>query len=59
MNFVMSKIYMEFSKSIQWMKKHYFYSHQKLTKLACLRDLFDSHCFIGEAEKQVHDFCFT
>ena len=26
---------------------------------ACLRDLFDSHCFMGEAEKQVHDFCFT
>ena len=33
MNFVMSKIYMEFSKSIQSMKKHYFYSHQKPTKL--------------------------
>ena len=29
------------------------------TDKACLRDLFDSHCFIGEAEKQVHDFCFT
>ena len=29
MNFVMSQIYMEFSKSIQSMKKHYFYSHQK------------------------------
>ena len=26
------------------------------TDKACLRDLFDSHCFIGEAEKQVHDF---
>ena len=26
---------------------------------ACLRDLFDSHCFMGEAEKQVHDFCVT
>ena len=26
---------------------------------ACLRDLFDSHCFMGESEKQVHDFCFT
>ena len=26
---------------------------------ACLRDLFDSHCFMGKAEKQVHDFCFT
>ena len=23
------------------------------------RDLFDSRCFMGEAEKQVHDFCFT
>ena len=23
---------------------------------ACLRDLFDSHCFMGESEKQVHDF---
>ena len=29
------------------------------TDKACLRDLFDSHCFVGEAEKQVHDFCFT
>ena len=29
------------------------------TDKACLRDLFDSHCFTGEAEKQVHDFCFT
>ena len=29
------------------------------TDKACLRDLFDSHCFMGEAEKQVHDFCFT
>ena len=28
-NFVMSHIYMELSKSIQSMKKHYFYSHQK------------------------------
>ena len=45
---------MEFSKSIQSMKKHYF-----KTDKACLRDLFDSHCFRGEAEKQVHDFCFT
>ena len=26
LNFVMSQIYMEFSKSIQSMKKHYFYS---------------------------------
>ena len=33
MNFVMSHIYMEFSKSIQSMKKHYFYSYQKPTKL--------------------------
>ena len=33
LNFVMSQIYMEFSKSIQSMKKHYFYSHQKPTKL--------------------------
>ena len=41
---------MEFSKSIQWMKK---------PNKACLRDLFDSHCFMGEAEKQIHDFCFT
>ena len=51
-------IYMEFSKSIQSMKKHYIYSHQKAKK-ACLRDLFDSHCFMREAEKQVYDFCFT
>ena len=29
------------------------------TDKACLRDLFDSHCFMGEAEKQVHDFWFT
>ena len=29
----MSHIYMEFSKSIQSTKKHYFYSHQKPTKL--------------------------
>ena len=29
------------------------------TDKACLRDLFDSHCFTGDAEKQVHDFCFT
>ena len=29
------------------------------TDKACLRDLFDSHCFMGEAEKQVHDFYFT
>ena len=29
------------------------------TDKACLRDLFDSHCFMGKAEKQVHDFCFT
>ena len=29
------------------------------TDKACLGDLFDSHCFMGEAEKQVHDFCFT
>ena len=28
------------------------------TDKACLRDLFDSHCFMGEAEKQVHEFCF-
>ena len=49
---------MEFSKSIQLMKKHFFYSHQKTDK-ACLQDLFDSYCFMGEAEKQVHDFCFT
>ena len=27
------QLYMEFSKSIQSMKKHYFYSHQKSTKL--------------------------
>ena len=27
------------------------------TDKACLRDLFDSHCFMGEAEKQFHDFC--
>ena len=47
---------MEFSKSIQSMKKHLFTSK---TDKACLRDLFDSHCFMGEAEKQVHDFCFT
>ena len=33
LNFVMTHIYMEFSKSIQSMKKHYFYSHQKPTKL--------------------------
>ena len=33
LNFVMSQIYMEFSKSIQSMKKHYFYSRQKPTKL--------------------------
>ena len=26
-------IHMEFCKSIQWMKKHYFLSHQKPTKL--------------------------
>ena len=26
------------------------------TDKACLRD---SHCFMREAEKQVHDFCFT
>ena len=37
LNFVMSQIYMEFSnyKSIQSMKKHYSYSHQKPTKLVC------------------------
>ena len=29
------------------------------TDKACLQDLFDSHCFMGEAEKQVHDFFFT
>ena len=29
------------------------------TDKACLRDLFDSHCLMGLAEKQVHDFCFT
>ena len=29
------------------------------TDKACLRDLFDSHCFVAEAEKQVHDCCFT
>ena len=34
LNFVMSQIYMEFSKLIQSMNKHYFYSHQKPTKLA-------------------------
>ena len=34
LNFVMSHIYMEFSKSIQSVK-HYFYSHQKPTKLVC------------------------
>ena len=33
LNFVMSQIYVEFSKSIQSMKKHYFYSHQKPSKL--------------------------
>ena len=30
-----------------------------ITDKACIRDLFDSHCFMGEAEKQVQDFCFT
>ena len=59
LNFVMSHIYMEFSKSIQSMKKHYFYSHKKPTKLVYEICTFDSHCFKGEAEKQVHDFCFT
>ena len=29
------------------------------TDKACLRDLLDSHCFMEEAEKEVHDFCFT
>ena len=29
------------------------------TDKACLRNLFDSHCLMGLAEKQVHDFCFT
>ena len=29
------------------------------TDKACLGDLFDSHCFMWEAEKQVYDFCFT
>ena len=33
LNFVISQIYMEFNKSIHSMKKHYFYSHQKPTKL--------------------------
>ena len=33
LNFVMSQIYIEFSKSIHSTKKHYFYSHQKPTKL--------------------------
>ena len=33
LNFVMSHIYMEFSKSIKSMKKHYFYSHQNPTRL--------------------------
>ena len=49
---------MEFSKSILSMKKHYFYSHQKPTKLVyeiCLIPIV----LLGEAEKQVHDFCFT
>ena len=29
------------------------------TDKACLRGPFNSHCFVGEAEKQVHDFRFT
>ena len=29
------------------------------TDKPCLRDLFESHCVVGEAEKQVYDFCFT
>ena len=34
LSFVMSNIYMEFSKSIQSMKKHYFYSHQNRQSLS-------------------------
>ena len=59
LDFVMSHIYMEVSKSIQSMKKHYFYSHQKPTKHVYEICFFYSHCFMGKAEKQVHDFCFT
>ena len=42
--------------AIQQREKHYFYSHQKPRKLVyeiCLIPI------MGEAEKQVHDFCFT
>ena len=42
---------MEFSKSIQSMKKRYFYSHQK-PKKACLRDLFDFDCFMGKLKNK-------
>ena len=45
---------MEFSKSIQSMKKHYFYSHQKPTKLVyeiclipiVLRGMLKNKCMI-------------
>ena len=54
LNFVMSQRCMEFSKSIQSMKKHYFYSHQKPTKLVyeiclipiVLRGMLKNKCMI-------------
>ena len=58
MNFVMSQIYMEFGK-IDSVDEETLLLFTSKTDKACLRDLFDSHCFMGEAEKQVHDFCFT
>ena len=54
----MSQKSMEFCKSIQSMKKHYFLSHQKPTKLVyeiCLIPIV----LWGKLKKQVHDFCFV
>ena len=59
LNFVLSQIYMEFSKSIQSMKKHYFYSHQKPTKLAQEICLIPTVLWGKLKKKKVRDFCFT
>ena len=57
LNFVMRHIYG--SQQIDSVDEETLLLFSSKTDKACLRDLFDCHCFMGEAEKQVHDFCFT
>ena len=59
LNFVMSQIYIYGIQQIDSVDEETLLLFTSKTVKACLRDLFDSHCSMGEAEKQVHDFCFT